>query len=84
MQKILSEADGTVAKLSGEILDGEIGISPLSAGSKYDACKFCIYKGACGFDARAYGYKKRSLDGKVIDAGDTEEADDVDGNGEDE
>lgn len=76
MKAILESADEKVKNLVGEILGGEISVSPISDGNRYDACKFCAFKGACGFDGRAYGYKKRTLDGTKTDAGEDAGSDD--------
>ena len=63
MLNFLKEADETVMKLSGEIRSGKIDLSPLAFGD-YDACEFCDYKTACGFDVRLPGFAKRLPDGE--------------------
>ena len=76
MNSILSEADDKVKELSEAVLEGEIAVSPIYEPNGFDACAYCGYKGACGFDGRAYGYKKRSLDGNETDAGEDDGTDD--------
>ncbi len=78
LMDFMKEADESVEKLSGEILSGVIKASPLVY-KKYDACKFCKYKTACGFDAKLYGYEKRVPKGEE-EASDNYDDDDGDDN----
>ena len=50
-------AEHKAKEIGNEILNGEISVSP--AGE--DACKYCNYKGICGFDETIPGFHKRSL-----------------------
>lgn len=43
-----------------EILDGKIGINPYEKGSE-NACIYCAYQKACGYDSAIPGYEMRSL-----------------------
>ena len=71
MKEILSSADQKVLSLAGEIAEGKIDVSPLRF-DKYDACKYCSYKTACGFDERISGYARRIPEG-ANDAPDEDE-----------
>ena len=62
MKEILQSADDKVVSLAGEISQGKIDVSPLIF-DKYDACKYCAYKTACGFDERISGYARRVPEG---------------------
>ena len=57
---LLSTADRKVQSISEEIREGHIEINPLQVGNLYDACEYCSFKNACGFDERLRGYKKRT------------------------
>src|SRR5699024_12408759 len=50
-------------KISGlreEILGGDAEVSPYELG-KNNACTYCLYQGACGFDKKIPGYEYRRL-----------------------
>ena len=70
MWEILKAADEKVLSLSGEIRQGKIDVSPLIF-DKFNACEYCDYKTACGFDERLSGYQRRVPEG--ADAGEDEE-----------
>ncbi len=55
---ILDFAGEKTIALAKEMLAGRIDINPMVTGEE-DACKFCAYKGACGFDGKIKGYEKR-------------------------
>ena len=82
MEQILTGADDKVKELVSGVLDGRIAVSPLYISGRFDACEYCAYKSACGFDARSYGYKKRGADGSEVDGDENDGTDD--GSGEDE
>jgi len=48
-------------KIGSNIMTGHIEKSPYRRSSQEDGCMYCPYKGACGFDEKQYGYKKRQI-----------------------
>ena len=70
MWGILAAADEKVLSLADEIRGGRIDIAPLIF-DKFNACEYCDYKTACGFDERL-GYARRVPEG-AADAGEDEE-----------
>ena len=61
MEAILAEADEKVLSTVEDISAGKIEVSPLVIKKKqYDACAFCPFASACGFDEKIGGYKKRT------------------------
>lgn len=57
LNKILDFAREKTISLAEEIVDGQIAIQPKIIGDR-DACEYCAYKGACGFDSKIAGYEK--------------------------
>lgn len=57
LNDILDYAQEKTIALAKEMLEGRIDINPALIGEK-DACTFCAYKGACGFDGKIKGYDK--------------------------
>ena len=52
--------------LAGSILAGDISVNPYRYGQE-DACKYCDFKGVCGFDERLPGFRKRFLRKKTLE-----------------
>lgn len=57
LNEILDYAQEKTISLAREMLDGKIDINPAVVGEQ-DACAYCAYKGACGFDGKIKGYDK--------------------------
>ncbi len=57
LNKILDFAQEKTISLAEQIVDGQIAIQPKTIGDR-DACQYCAYKGACGFDSKIAGYEK--------------------------
>lgn len=57
LNAVLDFAGEKVISLAEEIVQGKIDIHPLEAVGT-DACEYCDYKGACGFDRKIPGYDK--------------------------
>ena len=57
LEGLLDFAQEKVVSLAEEITRGEIDIHPLEVAGT-DACEYCDYKGACGFDRKIPGYEK--------------------------
>lgn len=57
LNAVLDFAQEKVVSLAEEITRGEIDIHPLEVAGT-DACEYCDYKGACGFDRKIPGYEK--------------------------
>ena len=53
-------------ELAGSILSGDISVNPYRYGQE-DACRYCVFKGVCGFDERLPGFRKRSLKKKTLE-----------------
>lgn len=49
-----------ISDIRGEILSGDAEVSPYELGKK-NACAYCPYQGACGFDKKIPGYEYRRL-----------------------
>ncbi len=62
LEDILKTADEKVEELSRGIASGEISVSPLIF-KEFDACEYCAYADACGFDERLGGYRHRIPEG---------------------
>ena len=43
------------------IVDGDINLRPFYENDNNNACKYCDFKGSCGFDGRLPGYEKKSF-----------------------
>lgn len=59
LNNMLDFAQQKTFELADWIMDGKIDINPMEI-SKTDACEYCEYKGACGFDGKIRGYEKRN------------------------
>ncbi|MBQ8247914.1 MAG: PD-(D/E)XK nuclease family protein [Lachnospiraceae bacterium] len=57
LNTILDYAQEKTIALAEEIINGKIDINPQIIGDR-DACAYCAYKGACGFDRKIKGYEK--------------------------
>ncbi len=53
--------DKKIREFGRNILNGDIKINPYEMDGK-GACKYCEYKGICGFDEKIPGYSRRKLD----------------------
>ena len=53
--------DKKIREFGKDILNGDIKVNPYEMSSR-DACKYCSYKGICGYDEKIPGYSKRELD----------------------
>ncbi|RKM63268.1 helicase-exonuclease AddAB subunit AddB [Butyrivibrio sp. XB500-5] len=53
--------DKKIREFGKNILNGDIKVNPYEMNNR-DACKYCSYKGICGFDDKIPGYSKRELD----------------------
>lgn len=53
------EVTEVMCRLAEEILDGKASAEPAIWGKDRSACKYCPYKGVCGFDPSIDGYKYR-------------------------
>lgn len=60
LNAILDFAQNKTISLAGEIVQGKIDINPILS-SDCDACQYCDYKGACGFDGKIKGYEQRRI-----------------------
>lgn len=58
LNAILDFAQNKTISLADEIIRGKIDINPILS-SDCDACQYCDYKGACGFDGKIKGYEQR-------------------------
>ncbi len=58
LNAVLDFAQAKTISLAEEIVQGKIDIHPLEIAGA-DACEYCDYKGACGFDRKILGYEKR-------------------------
>ena len=61
---IIGQADfyvGHTMEFGKNILNGDIKVNPYEMDSR-GACKYCEYKGICGFDEKIPGYSKRKFD----------------------
>lgn len=58
LNSILDFAQDKTFELADKIIKGKIDINPMEI-AKTDACEYCDYKGACGFDGKIAGYEKR-------------------------
>lgn len=61
LNSILDYAGEKTIALAEEIMQGKIDIRPKTVGPK-DACEYCSYKGACGFDGKIPGYEKEKAE----------------------
>lgn len=50
-----------VSKIAEDILDGDITVCPVILDERTDACTYCPYAGACGFDPRIPGERRRNV-----------------------
>lgn len=57
LNAILDFAQEKIISLADEIIRGNIDIRPMEIAGT-DACEYCDYKGACGFDRKIAGYDK--------------------------
>lgn len=57
LNAVLDFARNKTISLAEEIVQGRIDIHPLEM-TGVDACEYCVYKGACGFDRKIPGYDK--------------------------
>lgn len=57
LNAILDFAQEKTISLADEIMQGKIDIHPMEM-TGVDACEYCDYKGACGFDRKIPGYEK--------------------------
>ena len=57
LNSILDYAGEKTISLAEEIIQGKIDITPKIVGNK-DACEYCAYKDACGFDGKIPGYER--------------------------
>ena len=53
--------DKKIREFGKNILNGDIKVNPYEMDSR-GACKYCEYKGICGFDEKIPGYSKRKFD----------------------
>lgn len=60
LNAILDFAQNKTISLADEIVQGKIDINPILS-SDCDACQYCDYKGACGFDSKIKGYEQRRI-----------------------
>ena len=58
---ITKYVDRKIREFGRNILDGDIKVNPYEM-EKGDACRYCSYKGICGYDDKVPGYTKRKLD----------------------
>ena len=66
LNSILDYAGEKTISLAEEIIQGKIDITPKIVGSR-DACEYCIYKGACGFDGKIPGYDKEKTEDITVE-----------------
>ena len=73
--KMLGEyAEYKIKELAGEMAGGDISVRPLKlaegSSDSVDSCKYCSYKGICGFDEHMPGYEyknfKKKEDAEVL------------------
>ncbi len=57
LNAILDFAQKKTMSLADEIVKGKIEINPMVIGGR-DACEYCAYKGACGYDSKIAGYER--------------------------
>lgn len=57
--ELAQAARDAVCIVADRILDGRVDASPAVVDKKITSCKYCPYKGACGFDLRIRGYMLR-------------------------
>ncbi|MBO7386277.1 MAG: PD-(D/E)XK nuclease family protein, partial [Lachnospiraceae bacterium] len=60
MNEISCFVNKKIKEIGQKISDGEIKLNPYVYGDS-DACKYCDYRGVCGYDENLAGYKKRNL-----------------------
>ena len=53
--------DKKIREFGKSILNGDIKVNPYEMDSR-ESCKYCEYKGICGFDNKIPGYSKRKLE----------------------
>ena len=53
--------DKKIREFGRNILNGDIKVNPYEMDNR-DACKYCGYRGICGYDDKIPGYSKRELD----------------------
>jgi len=58
-QELAGAAREAVCRVANQILDGEITAAPAQIGTGRNACDYCPFKDACGFDLRIPGYVRR-------------------------
>jgi len=80
LQQVSSYVNHKIRNIGKEILSGNIALNPYESGSR-DACEYCDYKGVCGFDSSAPGYRKRKLEDLSKDEVMEEMEKEVSGNG---
>ncbi len=60
MDEISCFVNKKIKEIGRRISDGEIEINPYVYGQS-DSCKYCDYRGVCGYDENLKGYRKRNL-----------------------
>ena len=60
MDEISCFVNKKIKEIGQRISNGEIEINPYVYGQS-DSCKYCDYKGVCGYDENLKGYRKRNL-----------------------
>ncbi len=60
LRTVLTYADRQIQTLGARIFSGDISVAPYRT-DKESACKYCPYKGVCGFDQKIQGFQYRTL-----------------------
>ena len=60
LQVLFDYANQKLKELGSEIFDGKIQVNPYERGAE-NACTYCTYKAACGYDGAIPGYRMRDL-----------------------
>jgi ATP-dependent helicase/nuclease subunit B len=66
LKALIDYVNGKLSKDSKLILEGDSVLNPYRMGER-NACAYCEYRGACGFDSRLPGYSYRNLAKKSAD-----------------
>ena len=67
MNAILDFAQAKSISLANEIVSGKIEMNPVLT-KEFDACTYCDYKDACGYDGKIKGYEKRRITEVTLEA----------------